>query len=225
MFNIFKKKSEMPTIVAIHGFGSRTTAELTPLVDYFTSLGHAVICPTIFDIDNPKDNDMECWINRCETIIEQLVKNNKEIILVGFSMGGVIASKIAAERNIKKLVLIAPAYTYLTLSNAVSFLAKSVGGDNKQSSNQLPSGFYKTFTNVVDSYKDKINSVTIPTLIIHGLDDEVIPYSSSCKAIKKIKNNNAHLIVLDSCKHRVLDDIKYNKLALENIRLFINDKL
>ena len=226
MFNIFKKKIELPTIVAIHGFGVRRTAEFAPLVDYFQKTGYNVICPTIFDTNNSSDNNMEDWISRCEEVVDNLLKNNKQVILIGFSMGGVIACKIAAEKNIKKLVLIAPAFSYLTMNNAVNFISKSVGAhDNKSKVSLMPSNFTKTFTAIVDTYKDKVNNIITPCLIIHGLDDEVIPYTSSCKIIKKIKNSNAHLILLDSCKHRVLDDHKYSKLALENINLFINNKL
>ena len=226
MFNIFKKKKELPTIVGIHGFGMRRTTELRPLVDYFEKIGYNVICPVIFDLSNEEDNNMDLWISRCELVVDELLKDNKQIILVGFSMGGVIASKIAAERHIKKLILIAPAFTYLTINNAVNFISKSVNlQDSKNKQPELPSTFFKTFTTIVDTYKDKINNIIAPCLIIHGIDDEVIPYNSSCKAIKKIKNSNAHLIILDSCKHRVLDDQKYSRLALENINLFINNKL
>lgn len=228
MFNFLKKKVQpKPVIVAIHGFGPRRAEELTVLKNAFTSLGYEIHIPTLFDIEDDKDVNQFDWIKRAQDVVIDLFQQNKEVILIGYSMGGVIASKIAADLPIKKLILLAPAFSYATLNNAINVMQHVVQPDHRSNSEtpQLPVTFVKTFQEIVDKYKSTITAVVCPTLIIHGDADKVVPVISSKIAIKKMTNNDNALIILGQTTHRLLEQDVYGNIAVEIITNFIEDKI
>lgn len=65
---------------------------MTPLKNYLTLKGYDVVSFDIYDYDNPKDTDYKKWIRRCEEQIRKALEDGRPITLLGFSMGGVIAS-------------------------------------------------------------------------------------------------------------------------------------
>ena len=54
------------------------------------------------------------WINAAENSLKQLLAKYDEVYLIGFSMGGLIASYLAAKYKVDKLVLLASAQKYLS---------------------------------------------------------------------------------------------------------------
>lgn len=54
-------------------------------------------------------------------MVDELTAQNADVILIGFSMGGVIAAHLAAVKPVKKLILLAPAFNYINVGNAARF--------------------------------------------------------------------------------------------------------
>lgn len=230
MFSFFKRKSNKPVIVAIHGFGKRRTDQLIPLKEYFETQGYEVHCPTLFTCEDETDCRMIDWLRRAEDCVDEQLALGKDIILVGFSMGGVIASYLASKRRIKKLILLAPAFTYVTLNNVTNTVTKKFKQNNEEKVMvdgyyPLPSTFTSTFCEVVDTHKDDICDVICPTLIFHGMEDEIIPYSSSRKVSKKIKQANHRLVLINDADHHLLDNEASSKIVLNLSKDFIENKL
>lgn len=231
MFSFFKRKSNKPVIVAIHGFGKRRTDQLIPLKNYFEAQGYEVLCPVLFTCEDENDCKMIDWLKRAEDCVDEQLALGKEIVLVGFSMGGVIASYLASKRRIKRLILLAPAFTYATLSNVTSTVAKKFKQNPPEEKGlvdgyyPLPSTFTATFCEVVDTHKEDISDIICPVLFFHGTEDELIPYSSSRKVIKKIKHQNKRLVLLNDADHHLLDNEISSKIVLNLSKDFIENKL
>lgn len=223
LFNF--KKEPQTVIVCIHGFGQRQQDEFIPLVNYFNK--YEVITPELYDIHDPRDDEWVDWVYRAEHVLDEAASQGKRIILIGFSMGGVLASYCASKANVDKLVLIAPAFEYVNLPNATGFVTSlfEKKDDTPSSYPELPPNFTITFANLVNNCKPAIEDIHIPTLIIHGSDDDVILHTSSKKFIKKIPTEEKALITIEGVKHRVLDHPIGGKIALENIQLFMNNKI
>ena len=107
------------------------------------------------------------------------LKLKKPVILVGFSMGGVIASYLASVFPVQSLILVAPAFRYFDIQKLGSYSLHALRKITAKEKNVPSSLQTRTFMDLVDQYKDSIYHVTCPILILHGTKDEVIPYESS----------------------------------------------
>lgn len=229
MYHFFAKKKKKPVIIAIHGFGERRVDQLIPLKNYFEEKGYQVDCPVLFDCSNENDTNGEDWIQRAKSCIEAHLNKKEEIVLCGFSMGGVIASSLATQYRISKLILIAPAFNYMTISNVKDAVTKYLENKEEKPRNSnyvpMPASFTTTFREIVDQYKNDIEKVSCPTIIFHGTEDETISYSSSKKVIKKLSKQQSALVLLNDGTHHLLEDEINSKILLETAYAFLLDKI
>ena len=227
LFKIFKrkpKKDTKPVIIAIHGFGKRKTDEYLPLFKYFDER-YKIIAPALFDQRYPSDNIWYNWVARAEEEIIKAKNDQQEIILIGFSMGGVIASYLASKFKIQKLILLAPAFEYLSATTAKGYAFGPKRPEEATKYVPLPSEFTATFIDVVNNCKKGIEKVTCPTLFIACMNDELIPYTVSLKYYKKMKIKDKKCVILADGQHRILDDEVDGPITLALIDDFIEGRL
>ena len=221
MFKWFKKqeKQKEVAIVAIHGFGIRRTLELEPIIEPLCD--YEIIRPVLFNPDNENDSKMNDWIFRADQVVSKAINNGQKVILLGFSMGGVIATHLATKYQVEKLILLAPAFEYRTVTTATSALTSFFS--QKETNVEMPTSFTQTFMELVDKYKGHIDKVKCPTLIISASNDEVISSCVSSKYYKKLKTNKKHCVILEGGEHRILDNKQTNQITINLIKNFIND--
>jgi carboxylesterase len=218
-----------PTIIAIHGFGVRRSVELAPLVAFFTARGYRVETPDLFDQTDASDTDPALWIERAESAVAQAVGRKERVWLVGFSMGGVIASQMAAVYPVERLVLLAPAFDYVS-TRLVKLKAQEIVDDllkrPKPDSNYppLPESFNAVFREIIARCSTGIVSVSCPVLLMHGTEDEVIPVRSSEGAYAKIPHERKRLLILQGVQHRILDSVMGHDV-LQIMQDFVEGKL
>lgn len=231
----FKKETEPlvpekePVLVCIHGFGVRRSVEFDQFKQFAEMTLPKIITFDMFDIQNEEDQDPKRWLKRAMKQMDEIVKEHDEIYLLGFSMGGVIASYLATLYPIKKLVLISPAFIHFSLENYTNIVineaSKLVFKEKKSEGISMPKSFYNGFLEIVKEHKNSIAQVKCPILLLQGDDDEVIPTKSSEWAYEQIKHNQKRLAFLHKGKHRVLDDEHVKDMAYLLIQDFILDKL
>lgn len=236
MFNFFKRKKivSKPLIIAIHGFGRKRSHEFDYFKTHFTALGYTVLTPDLFNQEDKTDNQGLVWAQRAFDFTEKQLNEGNEIYLVGFSMGGVIASYIASKLKIKNCVLIAPAFEIINTRNAMSVVNKVA---SKLINNEkelepiidefidLPDSYYSALFEVVNTYRKCIEEVPCPLLIIHGTGDNTISYRSSKTIYKKINHDKKQLLLLEGAPHRILEDEHVQELTVQIINLFYENKL
>lgn len=110
-----------------------------------------------------------------------------QIIILGYSLGSGLASKLASNNGPQKLILLAPYYSIKGLVDNLfpyvpSFLLK-----------------YK-----LESYKN-IATIKAPIIAFHGDRDEVIPYINSL-ALQKLFKPTDQLITLKGQMHNGIDE-------------------
>lgn len=217
---IFKKKD---LVIAIHGFGKKTKDEMGPLASYLEKEGFDVWTFAYYDPENLEDIDFRTWIARCEVKIRKAIDEKRTIHLLGFSMGGVIASYLASVYPVCDLLLAAPAFYPLDFSKiekAARNKIMSSGQDGAMSTNQT-----RTFLNIVSRYRNAVYQVKCPILILHGSGDEVIPPKSSRRIFAAIPNPRKYLVFLEGAKHRFLYDGAYESLAFPIIRDYFRQEI
>ena len=156
------------------------------------------------------------WIDYSEAQIEWLIKNGyNKIYLIGHSMGGVIATHLASRyKEIKKLVLAAPAFQYLNvIKDDLNFhkslkiapkIIKDYGSDEIIARMlKFNVTVIKEFMDLVKHYYDSPRYVNCKTLIIQGNNDSLVPISSSEYVYNTIKSKKKKLFILDGVTHDV----------------------
>jgi pimeloyl-ACP methyl ester carboxylesterase len=111
----------------------------------------------------------------------------QNIVIYGRSIGTGIASELASEKSCRMLILETPYYS-------IDALAKSY----------FPIYPVTPLTNYAFPIHQYLKKATAPTYIIHGTEDEVIPYSQS-KRLKK-ENPALHLITIPDGRHNDLSE-------------------
>ena len=177
------------------------------------------------------DIDPNEWLNRVEQPLKELINQNRKICMIGFSMGGVIASYLASKYKIDRLILLAPAFDYITVKailDTVEGVARNIIKKPEIYPSDyppLPDHFTSTFREIVARCKESIKHISSPILIFHGTNDETIPLRSSEYAYDSIYHLNKRLIILKNVNHKILDDINYNHDVLFMIEQFMLNKI
>lgn len=225
--NLLKKETKPEQIIiGIHGFGVRRSHEFDDFVEYANSHLPEIKLFDLFDFHDENDDDYHKWVERAKNEVAKAINENKEVYLVGFSMGGVIASHLASMYKVKKLILISPAFHHFSLENYTNIAIQT--GKNlftKEKKPSIPKKFYNSFMSCVKEYKNDITKVTCPVLIIQGDDDEIIPIRSSEWAYEQIPHSNKKCVFLHEGKHRILDDHKVKEIAFDLIDGFIHNRI
>lgn len=172
------------------------------------------------------------WIKASEEMIDSLIKDGyRSIYLIGHSMGGVIATYLSSKYpQVKKLVLAAPAFNYLVVEGESSTMDKFKSGINMVINNdrdevftrflKLPITSFNEFTKLVDKYKDSYKNVNVPTLILQGDKDTLVPIKSSMELYENLPVKKKNLVILNGYTHDIFRE-KDNKSLIEVERFLL----
>lgn len=224
---IFRK-----AILIIHGFAGgtydqeylATHLELIRNFDVytFTLAGHDGLF---------KSNMTEAdWIKSAEKMIEFLIKNNyKTIYVIGHSMGGVIAARLASiYKEVKKLVLIAAAFRYLEFTDGNFDILKSIKKTPQIAKDytkdeiitrllKMPPNSIKEFSNLVKNNENTLKKIEIPTLIIQGNHDVLVPLETADLIYNAIPSKNKKVSIYDGVTHDVFRGKQTKEITQEII--------
>lgn len=219
-----------PLLVTIHGFGKRRHHEMDQLEAFLKDKNIELLSFDMYDLNDELDCDWKQWVHRAKAQLTHVQLEKRPIYLLGFSMGGVIASYLATCFPVEKLILIAPAFNHFHLENYTNMVLKGASGFISSSKHEekepsLPKSFYPAFIDCVKQLKSSIAKVECPVLLIHGDDDEVIPPKSSVWAFDMINHEHKRLIFLHLGKHRILNDEHVHDVAFQLIQDFIEERL
>lgn len=218
-----KEEALKPIIITIHGYGRRRKHEFDNFAAWGKQDGFEIIQFDMYDLFDENDHHWLTWVSRAKEVVDSYKDSGRDIYLAGFSMGGVIASYLACVCPVKRLLLIAPAFSYVnvdTITGVISKSASSLMGNEKKEEIQLPRSFYNAFTEVIKNLKKYIEKVNCPVYILHGDQDEVISIKSSLWAYQKIPHDRKSLVVIHKGHHRLLMDEQISWTVYQNMKLF-----
>lgn len=172
----------------------------------------------------------------CEKVLncfEYLCKMYDEIDVVGFSMGGTLASYLSSKYKVRRVVLLSPALKYLSIdiNNYRNFLPdkktrKKIEGVSFQEIRKK--FFHLNFPKVIKQFVilnkacvGNIKSIPCPMLIIWGKYDKIVPYQAVEFAYQLCTNSNKHVYV-EEATHRIIND-ENEKRITKIISKFLNE--
>lgn len=219
-------------ILIIHGFAGGTydleyLANRLELINYFD-----VFTFTLPGHDNNLDKvKMESWIQSAEDMMDMLISNGyKNIYVIGHSMGGIIATHIAGKyKEVKKLVLAAPAFHFLSFkgdkNDLVDFIKKGKSALKEYKTDailsriiNMPYNSIVEFLKLTKAYYNSPSLVEVPTLIIEGTKDIVVPMSSVKYVYENIKSKQKILLIVKDINHAIFRSKRKEEVTNETIK-------
>ncbi len=189
---LYIKNSEK-IIIIFHGNGSTINNEIKA-ADIFIKNKFSVLLVEFpgYGISKKFQVSEKNIYSDSEKLINNIKKEynflNDNIILFGRSLGAGVAVEMAKRNYGSKLILITP---------FTSIIDMTLGSLTKDFAEK----------NIEDKFDNfnKAKNIDIPTLILHGKNDELVPYDMSKKLLKEFKNGK--LITLDTKEHRYIYDV------------------
>jgi len=160
-------------ILLCHGLTSSPNF-LREIGIYLNNLGYTVSCPQYsgHGTDSTEFLNTEAvqWYKDCENALNELINKVKGIYLLGHSMGGTIAAKLAQNHNVLGLVTINAPLIGFPLKETYEELKKKVD-DQIELDKELQSlTKYNRFV-IETGQISNLNKITAPLLVIQGAKD------------------------------------------------------
>ncbi|RWZ52263.1 alpha/beta fold hydrolase [Halobacillus fulvus] len=205
--------------LCIHGY-TGSPEEVQPLVDFLKKR-------TDWEFANPtlpghgEQLDLyghyyQEWIATAELALIDLKKRNDTIVIIGFSMGGMIAAYLAAKHRVDKLVLLSAAGKYVSLPQMYKDILEIAVDAYKGmlASNELflryqkklkQTYFFSTleFMRCVQFTRPYLAHVRCPVMIIQGEQDGMVPREAALFLDKEIPSEERELVFLKKSKHLI----------------------
>lgn len=228
--------NSMKGCLFIHGF-TGAPYEVEPLASYIRKkTGWVVKVPTLpghgVTLSLKGHTYME-WITYAEQELLSLMEEVDEVYVIGFSMGGIIASYLAAHYNVQKLVLLSAAAYYVNPKQIVidtkdmikDLMSGNINNNElfnryKQKILQTPIRSTLEFQKLVKKVKPYFQQLNIPVLIIQGECDGIVPVKSAHYLYNNIPSKEKKLYLLPCSKHHVCHGDDY-----EDLKNYVEDFL
>ncbi|MBF2068014.1 MAG: alpha/beta fold hydrolase [Calothrix sp. C42_A2020_038] len=169
--------------IYLHGFASSpNSTKARKIESFFANLQIKITIPDL----NAGDFSHLSVTRQLKQVAAQFPQDGTPVTLIGSSLGGLVSTYLGENyTQVQRLVLLAPAFGFLS-----HWLSK-LGEDEIQrwqqnkykmvyhygEARELPL-HYDFVTDAAQYHEEKLRR-PIPTLILHGIDDEVIPVQAS----------------------------------------------
>ncbi|PLR77363.1 carboxylesterase [Bacillus sp. V3-13] len=205
--------------LCIHGF-TGSPFEIEPLVNYLQErTDWEFSIPTLpghGETLSLKGIHYKQWIEHAEKELQMLLKKCDKVYVIGFSMGGIIASYLAVHYPVAKLVLLSAAAYYVNpkqLASDIGIMVKDAVKGNlsenelflryKQKIISTPLSATIQFRRLVASIRPLLKQVQIPTFIAQGEADGIVPVKSARYLYDKIGTNHKDIKYVSNSGHLI----------------------
>lgn len=165
----------------------------------------------------------EWWV-AAEKELQHLLDTYDKVTVVGHSMGTILAVNLAVQYpQVEKLVLIAPAYDYGNREQNAKDIKKYFKHEvNPEIGTGFEGLFRKLLTVPLLSFleyrklatrsRQNIDQVKCPTLILHGMQDNIVPIHSSLYLYSALTCEK-YLTLIENVRHQVFKSKKAKEIS------------
>lgn len=209
-------------VLLIHGF-TGSPAELLPLGEFLHRAGYTVLCvrlaghgTTEFDLMRTTCDD---WFNSVLDGYAILKSFCEKIFVAGHSMGALLSLKLAATKNIDKLVTLSPPFfinedLHLEKLPPRSECKNLFAIKPRRKLKNVPPAVNKTyrkfplicvheFLKLCDEVQKILPKVQTPLLIMHATDDHTAKFESAEFLLKSVASTQIELITVSKGGHLI----------------------
>ena len=206
-------------VLCIHGF-TGGPYEVQPFVDFLNHKTDWVIKTPTLPGHGPtlSLNKMtaENWMMEAEQALRLLQKEVDRVVIVGFSMGGLIALYLAQRYKVDRVVLLSAAAKYISGRQLLEDV-KEIMTDmlhRKLATNTFYHLYeYKLthtplkatieFLRIVKMVEPYYASIKTPVCIVQGRKDGIVPFATAEYLFENIGSTEKELIISESGKHHI----------------------
>lgn len=209
----------MKGCLLIHGF-TGGSFEVAPLAQFLENkTDWKISIPTLPGHEEDghfKGIDFLHWVEAAEKELAYLIATCDEVYLIGFSMGGMIASHLSTKYPVKKLVLLSAAYHYVSpykfMKELIELIVAYMKNEHRNllmyhrlqnKLKRIPLTAVRQFHKLVHNFRPDIKNVSIPTFIAHGLNDSIVPPKSSKQIFQQIGSSEKQIMWIDNSNHLI----------------------
>lgn len=177
------------------------------------------------------------WLEVAEQNISKLEEEYSDVYIVGHSMGAVISCFLASKHNVKKLILVAPAFGIFNFKQNVTDI-KSMISKKKLSTDakifyqivfsrflSVPLHSYKNFILFTYKYKNSIRYVKCNTLIIYGKSDEIVPKKVVDHAYELLPGENKLYLSYKKVGHVIFQSNRKDEINNDMLEFLLERKM
>lgn len=226
-------------VLCIHGF-SGGPYEVKPFTSYLRSHTDWIIEePTLSghgEALHMSGFKAKHWLMDAELAFRSLAKKVDEVIVVGFSMGGIIALYLAKRYKVKKLVLLSAAAKYVSPKQLVKDfkMLATEAYHHKLTNNELYLRYHQKFNNVplastvefmklVRVVEPYYRHIQIPVYIVQGKLDGIVPYHTAQFLFDELASIDKVLYFSDNGKHHICFEEDCSEW-FPQVLMFLKDK-
>jgi len=194
-------------IVLLHGYGQTSKIHM-PYIEKLKEIGD-VFAPTLTGHYESRIVDIKSYkelVTPNLKLLTLLKKNYKKLILIGYSLGGIVSIKLASRIKPDKLVLISTPINYnfeAFKRSAQYLLAKYKETKNTQESLGLKT--YLEMYRIASHAKRRLKYIDCDILCIHGELDELNPIDQSRYILDKVSSQNREFYIAKGVDHFTLE--------------------
>lgn len=225
-------------VLLIHGF-TGSPGELLPLGEFLATEGYAVEIPVLAGhcnrvIDMLRTTETD-WIGSAMAAYDELAKRTKQVVVLGHSMGGLIAFYLANRFPVLGVVSICtPIYVTNRLFRIAPYLAwfkpvREYKEPRNQQIEQFLGGYHATplapvrnLQRLLTIVKGELPQVQVPTLILQAELDRTVRPKSAAYIYDKIGSTNKYLKWYAKSGHFLQVDLDHEQ-AFADILSFIQE--
>ena len=212
-------------LIAIHGFGDMRQENFRNLIEWSKNADYELITFDLYDMSaHPIWTD---WLKQAIEVVKGFDFMECQVSLLGFSMGGVIASYLADKFPIHKLILIAPSFKVYGVKQVLSycqdFKFKEGSKPEINDRDKVLLEYSIEFAKLIKMLRPYQKKINVPVLIIQGSADDVVPFTISKQTYRLAKHPQKRLYQIPQGPHELLEDDRVGKEVFDMIDMYMND--
>lgn len=203
--------------LCIHGF-TGGLYEIDPLVSFLKEQTNWIVKSPLLPGHGVhltlEDVSYTDWIETAEQAFLELQDQAETIYIIGFSMGGMIASYLASKYDVAKLVLLSPSRRYINLAqmglDVGEIIRDRLAGHLQQNiiyqihqhkRGHIPILAYVEFLKCMKFTKPALKEIYCPVFVAQGIQDGMVPYTSTHYLAEEIPVDIEVIYYSDSKHH------------------------
>lgn len=220
MGSMLSKKTKC---LIIHGFAGGVH-QVKTLIQHLIGLGYDVACPTLKGHSGNREDMKKAtyleWIDSAERELIRLKKSGDEIVLIGFSMGGLIAFNLALKHDIKAIVTINTPIFFWSISQVLRNIADDLKNLRLnhlkryfRAKKSSPFSAMIQFILLLRQTKPALKKIICPLMIIQAEDDDTVRRKSVDYIYKHVSSDRKKIIYFPEGGHLILESPIAEKVA------------
>ena len=216
--------SERVGCLVIHGF-SRDVTDILPLAKSLHEDGYEVECPTLEGHGATRrqlaKSTRHDWLRSAEEAYRRLSRRADKIVVIGFSMGGLLAFHLTSVYPVELVITLNTPYKYWNVKQAIRYLREDFPTHARrylQGIGNIPFRSAVQFLMLLSETKSLLPQISVPCVLLQSkLDDTAHAVSANliAESIKQAQSvqinwyeHSNHLLLYGPEKEAAIQDIR-----------------